>query len=113
MRKTFVLFALALTALACGAAMGQAPGEPGIRPPSITVTGAGEVQAKPDFAQVQVGVVTEGATAAEAMRKNNEAMSQLIAMIRKRGIEDRDLQTIQFNVSPRYSMTRISGSPRK
>ena len=102
MRKTFVLYAVAMTALACGTAMGQAPGEPGIRPPSITVTGAGEVQAKPDFAQVQVGVVTEGATAAEAMRKNNEAMSQLIAMIRKRGIEDRDLQTIQFNVSPLY-----------
>jgi len=113
MKQAFVLFAVALTALVSGTAMGQAPGEPGIGPPSITVTGAGEVQAKPDFAQVQVGVVTEGATAAEAMRKNNEAMSQLIAMIRKRGIEERDLQTIQFNVSPRYKYDKDHREPPK
>jgi len=113
MRKTFVLFALVLTALACGTAMGQATGEPGIRPPSITVTGAGEAHAKPDFAQVQVGVVTEGATAAEALRKNNEAMSRLIVLIRKRGIEDRDVQTTQFNVTPRYKYDKEQREPPK
>ncbi len=113
MRKTFVLFSLALIALACGTAMAQAPGEPSIRPPSITVTGTGEVYAKPDFAQVQVGVVTEGATAAEALRKNNEAMSQLIVLIRKRGIEDRDVQTTQFNVTPRYKYDKAQQEPPK
>ena len=113
MRKTFVLFALALTALACGTALAQAPVESGIRPPSITVTGAGETHAKPDFAQVQMGVVTEGATAADALRKNNEAMSQLIVLIRKRGIEDRDVQTTQFNVTPRYKYDKEQREPPK
>ena len=68
MGKTFVLFALAMIALACSTAMAQAPAEPGTRPPpTVTVTGTGEVHARPDFAQVQMGVVTEGATAAEAL----------------------------------------------
>ncbi len=113
MRKTFVLFALAVIALACGTALAQAPAEPGIRPPAVTVTGTGEAHAKPDFAQVQVGVVTEGATAAEALRKNNEAMSQLIVLIRKRGIEDKDMQTTQFNVSPRYKYDKSQQEPPK
>ena len=93
--------------------MAQAPGEPGTRMPSIIVTGTGEAHAKPDFAQVQVGVVTEGATAAEALRKNNEAMSQLIVLIRKRGIEDKDMQTTQFNVSPRYKYDKSQQEPPK
>jgi len=113
MRKTFVLFTLALTAFACGTALVQAQGEPGIRPPAVTVTGTGEAHARPDFAQVQVGVVTEGATAAEALRKNNEAMSQLIVLIRKRGIEERDLQTTQFSVTPRYKYDKTQQEPPK
>jgi uncharacterized protein YggE len=113
MRKTFVLFALAVIALACGTALAQAPADPGIRPPALTVTGTGEAHARPDFAQVQVGVVTEGATAAEALRKNNEAMSQLIVLIRKRGIEDRDLQTTQFNITPRYKYDKSQQEPPK
>jgi hypothetical protein len=60
-----------------------------------------------------VGVVTEALTAAEALRKNNEAMSQLIVMIRKRGIEDKDLQTVQFNVSPRYKYDKTQQEPPK
>jgi uncharacterized protein YggE len=102
MKKSSVFFVLVLIALTSVTAMAQTPDLPGLRPPSITVAGTGESHGKPDFAQIQVGVVTEALTAAEALRKNNEAMSQLIVMIRKRGIEDRDLQTVQFNVSPRY-----------
>ena len=58
-----------------------------------------------------MGVVTAAPTAAEALRKNNEAMSQLIVMIRKRGIEDKDLQTVQFNVSPRYKYDKTQQEP--
>ena len=59
------------------------------------------------------GLSPRPSTAAEALRKNNEAMSQLIVMIRKRGIEDRDLQTIQFNVSPRYKYDKNQQEPPK
>jgi uncharacterized protein YggE len=113
MKKSSVTFVLVLIALTSVSAMAQTPDPPGLRPPSITVAGTGESHAKPDFAQVQVGVVTEAPTAAEALKKNNEAMSQLIVMIRKRGIEDRDLQTTQFNVSPRYKYDKNQQEPPK
>jgi len=113
MKKSSVFFVLVLIALTSVSAMAQTPDLPGLRPPSITVAGTGESHGKPDFAQVQVGVVTEAPTAAEALRKNNEAMSQLIVMIRKRGIEDRDLQTTQFNISPRYRYDKNQQEPPK
>jgi uncharacterized protein YggE len=102
MKKWSAFVVLVMAVLTAVSAIAQTSDLAGARQPSITVAGTGESHGKPDFAQVQVGVVTEAVTAAEALRKNNEAMSQLIVMIRKRGIEDRDLQTVQFNVSPRY-----------
>lgn len=92
-------------------AIAQPPDRIGPRSPSITVVGTGVAYGKPDIAHVQVGVVTEAATAAEALRKNNEAMSSLIAMLRKRGIEDRDFQTVRFNVSPRYKYDKAQQEP--
>jgi hypothetical protein len=41
--------------------------------PSITVTGKGEIHSQPDMARVNIGVVTQEITAAEALNKNTEA----------------------------------------
>jgi uncharacterized protein YggE len=113
MKKSSAFVVLVLAVFTTVTAIAQTSDLTGTRPPSITVAGTGESHGKPDFAQVQVGVVTEAPTAAEALRKNNEAMSQLIVMIRKRGIEDRDLQTVQFNVSPRYKYDKTQQEPPK
>ncbi len=113
MKKWIVSIVLALALFTGPAVSAQTLDPPGPHPPVLTVAGTGESHGKPDFAQVQLGIVTEAATAAEALKKNNEAMSQLIVMIRKRGIEDRDLQTVQFNVSPRYRYDKEQKEPPK
>jgi uncharacterized protein len=113
MKKLSAFVVLLLAIFTAVAAIAQSPDLPGARQPSITVAGTGESHSKPDFAQVQLGVVTEAPTAAEALRKNNEAMSQLIVMMRKRGIEDRDFQTSQFNVSPHYKYDKSQQEPAR
>jgi uncharacterized protein len=70
--------------------------------PSITVVGSDHVSAKPDMAEIHVGVVTQAQTAAAALKENNEAMDKLFKMIEARGIVEKDRQTSSFNVSPRY-----------
>jgi uncharacterized protein YggE len=70
--------------------------------PSITVVGSGEVSAKPDMAQIQVGVTTESPTAAKALKANNEAMERLLKTLTEKGIADKDMQTSNLSVSPRY-----------
>jgi uncharacterized protein YggE len=70
--------------------------------PSITVVGSGKSSARPDMAQIQVGVVTEAPLAAKALKDNNDAMSRLFSTLDARGIAKKDVQTSSFSVVPQY-----------
>lgn len=72
---------------------------------SIEVLGQGSVHSMPDQAQIQVGVVSDAPTSSVALRDNSEAMSKLLALLKQRGIADKDVQTQSFTVSPRYQHT--------
>lgn len=69
---------------------------------SITIEGRGEVTAKPDMAQINSGVTSQGANAREALDANSAAMAELIAALKEAGIEARDIQTSGFSVNPNY-----------
>lgn len=69
----------------------------------ITVVGSGDVKVAPDTAQVQVGVQTQAASAAEALSQNNAQMEALLARLREQGIADTDIQTSYVSISPRYN----------
>lgn len=84
------------------AAASPALAEGGRMPRIISLTGHGEVRSAPDLAYVTSGVVTQGATAAEALAANTTAMNDLFAALKASGIEDRDIQTSNFSVQPRY-----------
>ena len=70
--------------------------------PTIVVTGMGDVQAAPNVAEINVGVVTEAASASQALSANNRAMEQLFGVLQQQGIAEKDRQTTNFNVSPQY-----------
>lgn len=70
--------------------------------PSITVTGEGEVQSKPDVVAIKIGVVTEAANAQQALASNSEAMQQLFEVLDAQNIAEKDRQTRRFDVSPQY-----------
>jgi uncharacterized protein YggE len=74
----------------------------GMSQASITVTGTGKVKYAPDVAHLGFGVSGEGKTAAEAWKKNADAVKKVFAALRALGIADKDLQTGGVNVSPRY-----------
>ena len=69
---------------------------------TIDVIGEGSVEVAPDVAQVQIGVLSEAPTSNVALRENSQAMSRLLALLKQRGIADKDVQTQSFSVSPRY-----------
>jgi uncharacterized protein len=81
-------------------------------PPSgLTLVGVGEVRARPDLAVVRVGVVSQAATARDALDDNNEAMRAVMAALQDRGIAERDMQTSQFAVQPRYRHDQTGEAP--
>lgn len=70
---------------------------------TITVSATGQAGAVPDTARIQTGVVSEAATAREALSANSDAMAKLISGLKSNGIEAKDIQTSSFNVEPRYT----------
>lgn len=82
--------------------------------PTITVTGEGSVEVRPDMATVTLGVTTEGATAAEAMAANSAELTKVLANLRAAGIEERDIQTSGLSLNPNWDNQYSSegGAPK-
>jgi uncharacterized protein YggE len=69
---------------------------------SITVQGSASASVTPDIASITVGAETRGPTAVEAVAANNKALAGLMDLLKKHGVEARDIQTSGLNLSPDY-----------
>lgn len=72
----------------------------------LTVSAEGRSTRTPDLALFSAGVTTQGVTAREALSANSQAMSRVIAALRKAGIAERDIQTSNLNLNPVYAQPR-------
>jgi uncharacterized protein YggE len=68
----------------------------------VIVTGTGKVVVVPDIAFITLAVVTDGDTASSALDANNVAMRRLFKLLADLGIDERDVQTSHFSISPKY-----------
>lgn len=68
----------------------------------LYVSATGTVAQIPDQASVSAGVVTQAVTAGDAMRQNARQMSAAFAALKAAGIKERDIQTSQMSLQPRY-----------
>ncbi len=94
-RRTLILAAFALTLAATTARADE-------RLRTISVTGLGEVAATPDIAHVTVGVRTVAETARAALSENSTTMAAVLDELRGTGIADRDIQTTNVSLHPRW-----------
>lgn len=69
---------------------------------SMQITGHGEVTAAPDTAYVTSGVTSQAENARDALAANNADMAKLIETLKAAGIDEDDIQTSGFSVSPNY-----------
>jgi uncharacterized protein YggE len=97
-----ILFALAFAALTLASTgpMDAAENKPAQR--TVAVSASGRVSAAPDMAHVSTGVVSEAATARDALSANTAAMRKVVDGLKEAGIEAKDIQTTSFNIEPRY-----------
>ncbi len=66
----------------------------------IWVSAEGEVFATPDLATLNVGIEAEADTVDEARAETANAMEQVMSALDEAGIDDKDIQTAYFNISP-------------
>lgn len=105
-RLSLVLLATAALAAPTSHALAQAvPSESNamFAATTLSLSAYGETRIAPDMATITVGVQTQAATAAEAMRANRERMSAMVATLRGAGIAERDIQTSNINLNPQYA----------
>lgn len=67
----------------------------------ITVNAKEEVKVVPDMAQVIYGVTTQNEDAAKCQEDNAAKMNQLIAALKELGIEEKSIQTSNYDLNPR------------
>jgi len=68
----------------------------------LDVVAEGRVNRVPDIAIIRAGVVSQGATAAEALSANARQMASVLTALKGAGIADRDIQTATISLSPQY-----------
>ncbi|MCX6719594.1 MAG: SIMPL domain-containing protein [Candidatus Staskawiczbacteria bacterium] len=68
----------------------------------ITVSGEGTVYAKPDVAQVNLGVTSQAGTVADVTKANTEKMNAVIEAVKGLNIDEKDIQTTNYSLTPVY-----------
>ena len=107
---------VAAASAATGAPMSQsaalfdkvAAGEAG-----IWVTGTGQVSMEPDLAVLNLGVESTADTVADANSSAANAMDAIMTSLMENGVEERDIQTHNFNVRPQYEWIEIEENGRR
>jgi uncharacterized protein YggE len=79
---------------------------------TISLSATGAVKTTPDKVDISTGVTSQADTAKEALAKNTEAMSQVVAALKADGIDPKDIQTSNFSVSPLYEDRNENRSPK-
>lgn len=79
--------------------------------PSIRVTGEAVVMAKPDQAEIAIGVVTQAQTAKLAATQNARKLDAVIAALRKTLGQGSEIKTISYSLSPNYRYPKEGGQP--
>ncbi len=69
---------------------------------SISVTGEGEVLAKPDIGAFTFTVQTEGADATAAQNQNADVMEAIVGYLTEAGVAEADIKTEYYNLNPKY-----------
>lgn len=80
---------------------------------TVTVSASASVEVDPDAASITSGVVSEAATAREALDANTKSMSNLIDGLKAAGIAEKDIQTSNFSIHPRHEHNPKNGGPPK
>ena len=77
----------------------------------ISVIGTGIAKARPDIASISIGVVSDGKTAREALDQNTAAMARVGTALKDQKVEEKDVQTTNFSVRPKYQHFKDGKAP--
>lgn len=79
---------------------------------SFSASGEGKVIAVPDVARFDFTVLTDGGTdVANLQQKNTERMNKVIAFVKEKGVDAKDIKTEYYSLDPRYESYNCVPAP--
>jgi uncharacterized protein YggE len=79
---------------------------------TISVSGTGKVILTPDIADLRLGVSATAGTVKAARQSAAQRMTNVLAALKRLGIQDRDIQTTTLSLSPTYDYSTNANPPR-
>lgn len=76
---------------------------------SMSVSGTGRVTIVPDIATINIGVRSESEVVADALDGNTAQANAIARVLKQLGIEDKDIQTSNFNIYPSERYDPMTG----
>ena len=104
MGKVFILFSVLVLPIAAQDAANKLP-------PSIQTSGEAVITAKPDRAEIDIGVVTQADNSQNAASKNATQLGAVLAQLKQLLGTGADVKTISYSLSPNYRYPTGGGEP--
>ncbi len=70
---------------------------------TMMVTAEGKTTVAPDTAELSFSVITQGKNPQDLSQNNTDKMNAAIGFVKSQGIDDKDIKTTGYNLSPNYS----------
>ncbi len=97
-RMRALALSLALLAVLVAACSPAAVTAPQAEAETITVTGFGRAHGDPDMAQITIGVNVANEDVGVAVAESNEVMEALTELMASMGLDEADIQTVNFSI---------------
>jgi uncharacterized protein len=110
-KGNLLVLGLMVIGLLAACAPAAAPGSPEqVR--TLNVNGSGQVTLVPDIATINVGVRTEADSVTDALDGNTAQANAVADVLKDMGIDEKDIQTSNFNIYPNQRYDNMSGEPQ-
>jgi hypothetical protein len=73
------------------------------RTTTLNLSAQGEARIRPDIVTLNLGVMSEAATAQAASADTSQKLAAVVAALKRAGVAERDIQTQYVQLQPRYS----------
>jgi len=73
---------------------------------TFSVSGEGKEIVVPNIAEIRIGVISEGKDLAALQKENSEKMNRIISFLKEKGIDEKDIQTENYLVTPKYDYSK-------
>jgi len=73
---------------------------------TFSVLGEGKEVVVPNIAEIRIGVISEGLDLTTLQKENSEKMNKIINFLKEKGIDEKDIQTENYSVTPKYDYSK-------